>query len=144
MSQLGNAVTYQQYEQSVPITEVAKNTRLSLSSLQSSQCHLQNTVAELKEVVSNLETLVIANQLYNINEQFIVSGINSLSFPSNSLHAISYLVLAGTADITEAGNKLEDAPTGYSGEATATTLLTGAFLFEGLTTDSKIVIRTIK
>lgn len=144
MSQLGNAVTYQQYEQSVPITEVAKNTRLSLSSLQSSQCHLQNTVAELKEIQSNLVTLLLANQLYNINEQFVVSDTGTLTLPSNTYHSISYVILSGTANITIGGTLLSSAPQGYSGEDEATTLLTNSIVITGLSNGTKVVIKTIR
>lgn len=121
MNQLGNAIhSTNGYENSTPIAEVAKNTRLTVIALDKLNCK------------------------YNTNEQFIISGTNTLTLPSNTYHSVKYKVVSGTADITESGTLFSSAHNGYSGESIATTLLTGSFIFTGLSEGSKIVVNTIK
>lgn len=135
MNQLGNAIhSTNGYENSTPITEVAKNTRKTVELLDKLQCN--TNPATLATLPSNI--------LYNTNEQFIVSDTGTLTLTANTYHSVSYVVLSGTANITQSGTLLSSAPQGYSGESTATTLLTGSFIFTGLSEGSKIVITTIK
>ena len=94
-------------------------------------CKQKITNQYLKQLVADTSLILAANQLYDNNQQFVVSGISSLTFPANTYHSISYVVVLGTADITEAGVVFEDAPKGYAGESTATTLLSNAFVFQG-------------
>lgn len=126
---LNNTVGYNQYPEYAPITEVAKNTRLQLSLLEKIQCN-----------TNPLSTF----QKYDINEQFIVSDTATLTFPANTYHSISYVVLSGTADITEGGTLLSSAPQGYSGESIATTFLTNSIIITGLSNGTKVAIKTIR
>ena len=110
--------------------EVAKNTRKTKESL---------------ELISNSISLIqVATQQYNTNEQFIVSDTATLTFPANTYHSISYVILSGTANITVGGTLLSSTPQGYSGEDVATTLLTNSIVITGLSNGTKVVIKTIK
>ena len=110
--------------------EVAKNTR--------------KTKESLELISNNISLIQVATQQYNINEQFIVSDTATLTFPANTYHSISYVILSGTANITVGGTLLSSAPQGYSGEDVATTLLTNSIVITGLSNGTKVVIKTIK
>lgn len=110
--------------------EVAKNTR--------------KTKESLELISNNISLIQVATQQYNTNEQFIVSDTATLTFPSNTYHSISYVVLSGTANITVGSTLLSSAPQGYSGEDVATTLLTNSIVITGLSNGTKVAIKTIK
>lgn len=133
-SLLGNAFGYNQYDTQVPISEVAKNTRKTVELLDKLQCN--TNPATLATLPSNV--------LYNTNEMFVISDTNTLTLSANTYHAVSFVIISGTADITESGTLFSSAPQGYSGEALAVTLLTGGFTFTGLSVGTKIVVRTVK
>lgn len=103
---------------------------------------------EIKEVLCTIRTdidaLQQATQQFNINEQFIVSDTATLTFPANTYHSISYVVLSGTANITEGGTLLSSAPQGYSAESEAVTLLQNSIIITGLSVGTKVVIKTIR
>ena len=128
-SLLGNAFGYNQYDTQVPIAEVAKNTRKTVELLDKIQCNTNS---------SNPATD------YNTNEQFVVSDTNTLTLAANTYHSISYVVLSGTANITVGGTLLSSAPQGYSAEDVATTTLVNSIVITGLSSGTKVAVKTIK
>ena len=91
-----------------------------------------------------LNKLNITSNKYNNNEQFIVNDTSTLILGLNLYHTISYIILSGTANVTEAGVLLSQLLQGYSASSEATTLLENLFIFTGLSMGTKIVVRTIK
>lgn len=117
--------------------ELAENTRKTKESL----CAIS---AQLTTISNNVADLNTETGIYNINEQFIVSDTSTLTFPANTYHSISFVILSGTANITEGGTLLSSAPQGYSGESIATKLLTNSIVITGLSNGTKVAIKTIK
>lgn len=103
---------------------------------------------EIKEALCTIRTdidaLQQATQQYNTNELFVVSDTDTLTFPANTYHSISFLVVAGKVNITEAGVEVTEIQAGTSGESIATTLLANPITFTGHSSGSKILIKTIK
>ena len=91
-----------------------------------------------------LDKLSISSTKYNNNEQFIVHDTSTLTLSLNIYHSVSYIILSGTANITEAGVLLTQALQGYNSFSEATTLLENLFIFTGLSIGTKIVIKTIR
>lgn len=117
--------------------ELAENTRKTKEAL----CTISTQLATISNNVVDLNT---ETGVYNINELFVVSDTATITLPANTYHSISYVVLSGTANITVGGTLLSAAPQGYSGEDAATTLLTNSIVITGLSTGTKVAIKTIK
>ncbi len=83
------------------------------------------------------------SSLYNTNEQFIVSDTGTLTLAANTYHSVSYAVLSGIANITEV-TLLSSAPQGYSAESVASGLLVNAITITGLSSGTKVVIKTLR
>ena len=133
-------MTTQQYGNSQTL-KVFENDLIKIQ--KSQKAILCDLSTDLKNLISAIEGTNSSNT-YNTNEQFVVSDTNTLTLPANTYHTVSYVVLSGTANITQSGTLLSSAPQGYSGVASATTLLEGNFVFTGLSAGSKIIITTIK
>lgn len=117
--------------------ELAENTRKTKEAL----CTISTQLATISNNVADLNT---ETGVYNINELFVVSDTATITLPANTYHSVSYVVLSGTANITVGSTLLSAAPQGYSGEDIATTLLTNSIVITGLSTGTKVAIKTIK
>ncbi len=130
MSRLQDAFSYNGYETSAPLSEVAKNTRISKDLL----CDIKTEVASLNTTINE----------YNTNQQFILTDTQTVTLPANTYHSYSFTIISGSVDITEGGVTLSNAPQGYFGGMEATTLLSNSVVFVGKSVGTLVVIKTIK
>jgi len=82
-------------------------------------------------------------EFYNINETVVLTGTNTVTLAANTYHSVSIIVLVGSVDITE-NSVTFTAPVNYSIDTEATTRLVNSITLLGKTSDTKVVIKTIK
>lgn len=104
----------------------------------------QSPITELTETTQKILEFICRTKGYNINEQFVVSDTDTLTLAANTYHSISYVIISGTASITIGGTTLTPVSQGYSGDDTATTLLTNSTTITGLSTGTLISVKTIR
>lgn len=80
---------------------------------------------------------------YNINETIILNGTNTVTLSANTYHSVSIIVLTGSVDITES-NVTFTALLNYTIDMEASTRLTNSITLLGKTSDTKVIIKTIK
>jgi hypothetical protein len=114
--------------------ELAENTRKTKEAL----CAISTQLNSLK---SKVDATTVN---YNVNELFVVSDTGTITLPANTYHYVSYVVIFGTANITVGTTLLTSAPQGYSADYTATTFLTNSITITGLSTGTKVAIKTTK
>jgi len=117
--------------------ELARNTRETKEAL----CAISTKISTISDNVSDLNN---ETGIYNINEQFVLTDTSTITLPANTYHSYSFIIFSGTADITEGGVTLTNAPTGYYGDSSATTLLQNSVVFVGKSAGTKIIIKTIR
>jgi hypothetical protein len=117
--------------------ELAENTRKTKEAL----CTISTQLATISNNVVDLNT---ETGIYNTNELFVVSDTGTITLPANTYHSVSYVVIFGTANITVGSTLLTSAPQGYSADDTATGFLTNSITITGLSTGTKVAIKTIK
>lgn len=96
------------------------------------------------KAILDIITNIPANNVYNINESFTLEGTTTITLPANTYHAYSVVVLQGNVDITEGSVTIQNASQGYSGGQVASTKFTNPVIFVGNTSDTVVIIKTIK
>ena len=90
-----------------------------------------------------IKITAILYDFYNINETTVLTGTNTITLVGNTYHSISIIVLVGSVDITE-NSVTFTAPINYSIDTEATTKLVNSIILLGKTSDTKVIIKTIR
>lgn len=82
---------------------------------------------------------------YDTQEQFEVAGVGStITLSPNNYHSISYTIISGVANVDIGGVLINGLPSGYTANYEATTTLTNQITITTVTSNSRVIITTIK
>ena len=91
----------------------------------------------------SLGACTVASVEYNINEQFVNSGVTPLVSAAATYHSVSVVILQGSATISVGGVSFV-APQGYSQTWEADNLLTNSITVTATLATDVVIVNTIK
>lgn len=83
------------------------------------------------------------DRIYNINETVLLQNTNTVTLTANTYHSYSILVKEGNIDLIESGVTVT-IPKGYTISESASTVFTNSITITGKSSDTYVIIKTLK